>query len=111
MSEESLWSAVVPASSVAEGEMVGVVVGGRNVAIYNIDGQFCATDDICPHGQALLSQGFLEEGIVECPLHAGRFDVCTGQPLGPPVDTPIAVYPVRVVSGQVEVNVNAAPEP
>ena len=100
------WQAVGTAASLAEGQMVGVLVDGHNIALYNIAGEYYATDDVCPHAQALLSDGFLDEGVVECPLHGGRFEVATGRALGPPVDRSIAVYKVRVVDEQMQVSLH-----
>ena len=60
------------------------------------DGEFYATDDICTHAYASLSEGYIEDGCVECPLHAGLFDIKTGKAQGVPVTEDIKTYPVRV---------------
>jgi naphthalene 1,2-dioxygenase system ferredoxin subunit len=86
-----------------EGDVAGVRAGRRHIAIYRVDGCLFATDNICTHGQALLSDGWLEDGVIECPLHAGRFDVRTGKGLGPPIEKDIACYAVREVGGKIEV--------
>lgn len=99
----SQWFDVGPVDELAEGQMMGVLVNGHNIAIYNIAGEYYATDDVCPHAQALLSEGFLDDGIVECPLHGGRFEVATGRALGPPVYSTIATYKVRVMGSQMQV--------
>ncbi len=78
------WTKVSKTSLVAPGSVVGVKVGELEVALYNIDGQFYATHNICTHAHALLSDGWLEGDIVECPLHGGRFEVKTGKGLGAP---------------------------
>lgn len=39
----------------------------------------CLIDDRCPHMAAPLSVGSLEECIVACPLHSGRFDLASGE--------------------------------
>ncbi len=71
------------------------------VAVYNLDGDFYATDDTCTHGQAWLSQGFLDGDIIECPLHGGCFEIKTGQPAGPPCTEPIRSYDLVVEDGAV----------
>ncbi len=43
-----------------------------------------ATDDRCPHMSAPLSIGELAGCVVACPLHEGRFDLCTGEPVQMP---------------------------
>jgi nitrite reductase/ring-hydroxylating ferredoxin subunit len=65
--------------------------------------EILATDNICTHAFALLSDGWLDGDCIECPLHAGRFDVRTGKALGPPVDEDIKVYPVRIVGDDIQV--------
>jgi 3-phenylpropionate/trans-cinnamate dioxygenase ferredoxin subunit len=70
---------------------------GRRIAVYHVGGTFYATDDICSHAYAHLSDGWLDpdDGTVECPLHGSRFDLRTGAALTLPAFQPIAVYPVR----------------
>ena len=57
------------------------------VAVYNLDGDFYTADDTCSHGQAWLSQGFVDGDINECPFHGGCFEIKTGRP-GLPAWTP-----------------------
>ena len=97
----------VCAADIAAGECKGVAADGVPVAVYNIDGTLRATSNICTHQEALLSEGYLEDGFIECPLHQGRFNVVTGEAQGDPVTEPIKVYPVRVQDGHVEVQVDA----
>jgi naphthalene 1,2-dioxygenase system ferredoxin subunit len=63
-----------------------------------------ATDNLCTHGAARLSDGFLEGREIECPFHQGRFDVCTGKALCAPLTENIRVYPVRIENKRVFVN-------
>ena len=81
---------------IKDGEAKRVVVGSNEIAIYNLGGQFYATDDICTHAYASMADGFIEDGIVECPLHAGRFEIKTGKALGVPVVQDLKVFKVRV---------------
>ncbi len=71
---------------------------GRRIALYRIGDEIYATDDICSHEYAHLSEGWLEpeDCTVECPLHGSRFDIRTGAALTLPAFAPIAVYPVRI---------------
>jgi nitrite reductase/ring-hydroxylating ferredoxin subunit len=91
------WVRVAAAAAVAEGEMVGVRAGDLDIAVYNLSGgEFRATSNVCTHEYAQLSDGFLEGGVVECPLHGGKFDVRTGQAVAAPCQTAIQVFDVRV---------------
>lgn len=103
MSNEPEWVTVAQRSDLAEGEVLGVEVGDKPIALYNVDGEIHATDNICTHAFALLSDGWLDGECIECPLHAGRFDVRTGKALGPPVEEDIKVYPVRIVGDDVQI--------
>ena len=105
-SETNDWVTVGAASKLAAGEMTGVQVGDREVALYNIGGQIKATDNLCTHAFAYLTDGWLEEGIVECPLHGGRFEVETGKGMGPPIPCDVAVHAVRVVGDDIQVKLS-----
>jgi NAD(P)H-dependent nitrite reductase small subunit len=73
------WKHVCAVSTLSEGEPLGVKLGEQRIALYKVDGEIFATDDVCPHAFALLSTGFLEAYVVECPLHGGMFDVRDGK--------------------------------
>ena len=102
MSDERSWVALIPVDRLAPGEMAGVEVANGRLAVYNIDGAFHVTDNVCTHAFAILSDGWLEDGIIECPLHGGRFDVVTGEAVTEPARCPLKTYPARVRSGLVE---------
>jgi len=97
------WHKVAQRSKLAEGDIVGASIGDKQVAVYLIGGEIYATDNICTHAYACLSDGYLEGDIIECPLHAGRFEVKTGKALGAPVTQDIAVYPVKLEGDDVMV--------
>lgn len=70
--------------------------GGRVYAIYRApDGQFYATDGICTHEHAILSDGLVMDHIIECPKHMGRFDYRNGAAKGAPVCDALRTYPAR----------------
>jgi nitrite reductase/ring-hydroxylating ferredoxin subunit len=99
------WVRVAAAADVAEGSVLGVRVGEQEVAVYHLPGgEYRATDNVCTHEYALLSDGWLEDGCIECPLHAGRFDVRTGKALCAPVETDLKVFEVKVENGELLVN-------
>lgn len=91
------WTRVAATTDVAEGKCLGVRVGKKEVAIYHLPGgEFHATDNVCTHEFALLSEGWLENGCIECPLHAAQFDIRTGKALSAPADTDLQVFQVKV---------------
>jgi nitrite reductase/ring-hydroxylating ferredoxin subunit len=99
------WVKVAARSALAEGAMVGVEVGDLQIALYNVDGEIYATDNTCTHAFAMLTDGFLDGDIIECPLHGGCFKVQTGEGQGAPITEDIKTYPVRVVDDAIEVRV------
>lgn len=105
---EGNWVRVAAAADIVEGEVTAVQVGDENIALYRLDDGIFATDNICTHEYACLSDGWLEGGIIECPLHAGQFDVRTGKGLGPPIDVDLKTYPVKLDGDDVLVSIAAA---
>ena len=103
------WHAVVAADALGDDEVVGARIAGKDIAVARSAGAYYAFSNICTHQFALLSDGTIEDGCIECPLHQGRFDLATGKPLSPPVEKPIAVHKVRVEAGQVMVELQDAP--
>ncbi|MFM2049562.1 MAG: hypothetical protein RL682_53 [Pseudomonadota bacterium] len=90
------WIDAAAQAEVPEGDVIGVMVAGKDIALYQVEGEVFATDNICTHGHARLSDGFLEGREIECPLHQGRFDVCTGAALCAPLTEGIKTYAVRI---------------
>lgn len=84
----------------------------RRIAIYRIGATFYATDDICSHAYAELSEGYLDpdDCTIECPLHGSRFDLRSGAVLSLPAYAPISIYQVQVVGDDVMVDVSADTE-
>ena len=95
------WTDAAATQDVPPDDVIGTIVAGRDIALYNAGGEIFATDNICTHGQARLCEGFLEGHEIECPLHQGRFDVRNGQPTCAPVTEAIRSYPVRIEGGRV----------
>ena len=69
------------------------------------DEQVHALEDICPHAYAMLSQGFQENGQIECPLHAARFDIASGKCLNEIGQHDIRCFPVKVEAGRVSIRI------
>jgi len=103
MSEGEGWVRVASRGELMAGEVIGVDAGGRSIAIYDCDGELFATDNICTHAYACLSDGWLDGNTIECPLHAARFDVRTGQVLDPPATEDLKTYPVRLVAEEIQI--------
>ncbi len=103
---EGGWVRVAGRSDLASVEVIGVEAGGHSIAIYDsVEGVF-ATDNICTHAYACLSDGWLDGQTIECPLHAARFDIRTGKVLDPPATEDLKTYPVRLVGDDIEIKLD-----
>jgi len=99
------WIEVMAAEDIEPNTAVGVVINGRDIAIYNDGGRYFATDNICTHAEAFLSDGFLENGEIECPLHQARFDIRTGKVAREPAIEHLETFPVIVEAGRIFVKI------
>ena len=106
MSDDQGWVKAASRGDLGAGDILGVIVAGKEIALYELDGALYATDDVCTHAYAKLSDGWLDKGEIECPLHAGRFDVRTGAATAPPCTDPIKTYPVRLVGGDIQIKLD-----
>jgi 3-phenylpropionate/trans-cinnamate dioxygenase ferredoxin subunit len=101
------WTDVCPADELPPGAMKLVPNGQFDaVGVYNCDGELRAIEDRCSHDDGPLCEGDWEpdECVVTCPRHGARFDLATGRPLSLPAIVPVAVYPVRIEDGIVQVD-------
>ena len=69
---------VASISDLKPGENKVVNVNGTDVALFNVDGEFFATNNTCLHRGGPLGEGFLEGDVVTCPWHGWRYNVKTG---------------------------------
>lgn len=92
---------VAAADDVPEGTMLMVQVDGTDVLLVHTEGEIRAMQGICTHEYFELDKGFLTDGSLTCALHLSRFDLATGDPLDPPAELPLAMYPVSVEDGRI----------
>ncbi len=105
--ETEEWVTVAAQAAVKPGEVLGVKAGQLDIAVYNLDGVFYATDNICTHAYAYLSDGWLEGETIECPLHGGRFEICSGKGLGAPITRDIKAYPTRLSGDEIQIKIDS----
>lgn len=86
---------------VPEGGAKCVTAQGKPYALFKVQGKVYCLDNRCIHVGGPLCEGDLEGFVVECPWHGSRFDVRTGQVLGPPARTAVRSYPTTVEGGKV----------
>ncbi|ACK50426.1 Rieske (2Fe-2S) domain protein [Methylocella silvestris BL2] len=96
MREPGKWVRATSLAELLDRQVIGVDVLGVPVVVYSVDGEVFATYDICSHGKARLSDGYLEGREIECPLHQGTFDVCTGQAVKAPCIEPVRPFQTKI---------------
>jgi nitrite reductase/ring-hydroxylating ferredoxin subunit len=82
-------------ADLAPGSVMKVERPEGALAVYNLDGEFFATDDRCTHGLASLSNGDIIDGEIECTMHFGTFDIKTGEPRQSPCSVAVKTYKVE----------------
>ncbi|MFB9984688.1 non-heme iron oxygenase ferredoxin subunit [Mesorhizobium kowhaii] len=108
VSQNSEWIILCPISDLQEDTVVPFEIGDRRVAIYLIDNIVYATNNVCSHAFALLSDGWLEGTLIECPLHGAQFEITSGEVVQGPAECPITVFETKVEGGQVLVRLPEA---
>ena len=106
-------SRFVKAAKTAEvnpGNSINAKLEGHFIGIHNVDGEYYAVDNICPHVGGLLHAGQLEDGVVVCPIHQWKFSVKTGKCIWPG-KCEIATYPVMVDEEHIFVDINSPSHP
>jgi anthranilate 1,2-dioxygenase ferredoxin subunit len=94
------WIAVANVVDIPEETgLLRVQYKGAAVCLYRLGDKACATQDQCPHGNASLSEGYIVDDMIECPLHQGMFDIASGEVRGPPCTENLATYPARIENG------------
>ncbi|HET9785740.1 MAG TPA: non-heme iron oxygenase ferredoxin subunit [Pyrinomonadaceae bacterium] len=76
---------------------------GDELAVFNVNGEYYATSNFCPHRGAPLSEGVLCGHVIECGLHGWQFDVCTGECLT--VSEKIKIYDVTIEDGVLTIEI------
>lgn len=99
------WHDVIALDALEDEEPTPVTVAGIPIALVRVDEDVYALHDECTHEIAPLSDGFVEDGCLECTLHQGMFDLATGKAVKEPCTVDVKTYPTRVVDGNVEIGV------
>jgi nitrite reductase/ring-hydroxylating ferredoxin subunit len=89
---------VAERSKLVTGERVVHEERGHEILVLALDDEIYAIGNVCSHDEVWLDDGILhpESCEIECPMHAGRFDLRTGAATHEPAETPVPSYPVRV---------------
>jgi naphthalene 1,2-dioxygenase system ferredoxin subunit len=101
----AIWIELAAVDAIPEDDVIGIDAEDKSFALYQVDGEIYATDNICTHGNARLCDGFLEGHEIECPLHQGKFDIRNGKAMCAPLTEDVKTYPVKIEGTRVFVEV------
>ena len=104
------WQRIASLSEIAVDAVLGVDVDGSRVALYRLANEVFATAGICTHAMALLSDGFVEDGNIECPLHQSQFDIRSGKALCAPATEDLRTYAVKLDGDEILIDMEQQAE-
>jgi biphenyl 2,3-dioxygenase ferredoxin subunit len=86
---------------VSVGKAIKIEKNGLTLAVFNIEGEYYVTDDLCTHGPGSLSEGEITGDEVECDFHNGSFNIKTGEPVAAPCMIPLKTYASSVQNDEI----------
>lgn len=99
---------LIHSSELTPGCIKKIEAGGCELALYNLEGQFYATQDLCTHATASLSEGEIVDGdMISCPVHYGQFHIPTGQAMSFPCTVDLRTFKVIEEDGKVYADLDA----
>jgi 3-phenylpropionate/trans-cinnamate dioxygenase ferredoxin subunit len=99
----SRWLDAARVEDFETGRPVVLELEDTDVAVFVVDGQYYAVQDICTHDGETLTGGDVEGEEIECPRHGARFNIRTGKVTAPPAYEDLKTFPVRVHEDMVQV--------
>ena len=100
------WITVADTKALAPGQRQLVAVDDTEIAVFNLDGQYYAIENICSHDGGKLTGAVVEGDQIICPRHGARFCIRTGAALSAPAYEPTHLFPVRIHADAVQVRDN-----
>jgi nitrite reductase (NADH) small subunit len=97
---------VANVNDIPAGQGTVVEVGGKQIALFNIQGVFHAIDNTCTHRGGPLGEGNLRGATITCPWHGSQFNVTNGQVLSHPAASDVSSYPIKIEEDSVWVAVS-----
>ena len=106
MNNLSEWIKACSLQKLGIGELLGFDHVDKKILLTNFNGKIYATDRICTHAEADLSNGVLTEEGITCPLHLSVFNLETGMPQNPPAEKPLRTYNVKIEQNEIYIEVD-----
>jgi 3-phenylpropionate/trans-cinnamate dioxygenase ferredoxin subunit len=95
------WTYAGELSALSEDTPISARIGNVPIGVYSLNGCVHALEDVCPHADALLSQGFVDGDHVECPLHGALFHIPTGKCTKGPAERDLVAFESKVQDGKI----------
>jgi 3-phenylpropionate/trans-cinnamate dioxygenase ferredoxin component len=99
------WVKVAQVGELAPGEKKQLDLDGVEVALFNVDGEYYAIEDVCTHDGAPLAHGRFRGEEITCPRHGARFNVKTGAALCMPAFEPVETYQLKIEGNDILIEV------
>jgi nitrite reductase/ring-hydroxylating ferredoxin subunit len=98
---------ITESNRLAPGQAEAFEVEGKRIAVFNVDGNYYAIDDTCPHADSPLSGGCVDQKrlTVSCPWHGAEFDLQTGAVLCAPARGNVGAYKVVLEGDDLKVEI------
>ncbi len=101
----SRWVDVASVYHLTPGAHSAMDAYGLSIAVFNVGGEYYAIRDACPYDGIGLAPGEVRGDELVCPRHGERYSLKTGAGIGPSAKERLAVLPVRVAQGRVQVEI------
>ncbi len=96
---------IAKAEEIEEGKGRPYEIGPHRIALIRHQGRLYGVDDLCPHADASLAFGPVEDGCLTCPWHYAQFDLETGDVLSGPATRGIRTYELKEEDGDILVRI------
>jgi len=99
------WIDVAKVDELTPGNRKIITTDVAEIAIFNLDGEFFAIEDVCTHDGGELATGACDSDQIICPRHGARFCIRNGKALTPPAYEDIETFPVRIKEGMIQIGI------
>jgi 3-phenylpropionate/trans-cinnamate dioxygenase ferredoxin subunit len=99
------WIDVAKVDELTPGNRKIIATDVAEIAVFNLDGEFFAIEDVCTHDGGELASGVCDGDQIICPRHGARFCIRSGKVLTPPAYEDIETFPVRIDQGVVQIDI------
>ena len=99
------WIDVAKVDELTPGNRKIITTDVAEIAVFNLDGEFFAIEDVCTHDGGELATGACDGDQIICPRHGARFCIRNGKALTPPAYEDIETFPVRIKEGMIQIGI------